>query len=58
MPTATIASTVRTLVDQGKTNDQIFRTLRRKFGLDDNKRHYPQAYRRQYEQTKGRRSAA
>lgn len=46
---ATIAATVRMLVDKGRTNDQIWKVLQDRFGLDESKRHYPQAYRRMYE---------
>lgn len=41
-------------MDRGKTNEQIWWVLKRKFRIDDRKRHYPQAYRRRYEREKMR----
>ena len=49
MTAATIAATCRELISAGKDNQQIFKTLQKKFGVSDDKRHYPQWYRREME---------
>ena len=36
----TVANVCRTLILQGKTDAQVERTLKRKFGMDDDKAHY------------------
>jgi len=44
----TVASTIRALVDQGKSNVEIWAVIQPQFGLDDDKRWYPGWYRNDY----------
>lgn len=44
----TVASTIRGLVDEGKTNAEIWAVIQPRFTLSDDKRWYPSWYRNQY----------
>jgi hypothetical protein len=49
----TVAAAIRALVDQGKTNAEIWAAIQPAFGLADDKRWYPAWYRRQYARKRG-----
>lgn len=46
-PAVTVASFMRDLIRKGKTNEQIFSAAKRKFGIGEEKKHYPAWYRAQ-----------
>lgn len=54
----TVASTIRALVDQGKTNVEIWAIIQSQFSLSDDKRWYPSWYRNQYANKKKAAEAA
>lgn len=44
-PRVSIGSTVRSLIEAGKTNAEIWPIIKKQFNLDDNKKWYPAWYR-------------
>jgi hypothetical protein len=46
-----ISATARTLILEGKTNQEVWEILKARFNLDDSKRHYPTWYRCEMKRT-------
>lgn len=53
----TVASFMRDLISKGKTNEQVFAAAQKRFGIGDEKKHYPGWYRAQLKRTKASRKA-
>lgn len=54
----TVASFMRDLISKGKTNEEVFAAAKRRFGIGDEKKHYPGWYRSQLKRAKRSRKAA
>ncbi len=57
--TETVASFMRRLITEGKTNEEVFKAASKKFGLDEGKKTYPSWYRSEMKRTaKSKKTAA